>query len=125
MTWDMAMKPIDEIDLIAHHESPYHRGRLAEPTCVHLERNSVCGDWVRLELRLEGSNRVEAAYFEGGGCVISQAAASLLCEHIEGRTLGDLAAFMAVDMLKLIDIPLVPRRQRCGLLAFRALKTIV
>lgn len=65
------------------------------------------------------------AYFEGGGCVISQAAASLLCEHVEGRMLGDLAGFTAVDMLDLIDIPLVPKRQRCGLLAFRALKTIV
>ncbi len=65
------------------------------------------------------------AYFEGGGCVISQAAASLLCEHIEGRTLDDLAAFTAADMLGLIDIPLLPRRQDCGLLALRVLKNIV
>lgn len=116
---------VDETILIAHHESPYHRGRLDEPTCEHLERNPICGDWVRLEMRLDEADRVEAAYFEGGGCIISQAAASLLCKHIEGRRLGDLEAFTAADMLALIDIPLVPRRQWCGLLAFRTLKTIV
>lgn len=119
------MKPIDETDLIAHHESPYHRGRLADPTCTHRERNPVCGDWVRLDLRLDRDGRIEAAYFEGGGCIISQAAASLLCEHIEDRTLPELASFQAKDMLALIDIPLTPRRQQCGLLAFRVLKTIV
>ena len=115
----------EDTDLIAHCESPYHRGRLAKPTCGHVERNAACGDWVRLELRLNEADRVEAAYFEGGGCVISQAAASLLCEHIEGRTLGDLASLTAADMLDLINVPLLPRRQRCGLLAFRVLKTIV
>jgi nitrogen fixation NifU-like protein len=125
LTRSTAMKPIDEIDLITHLESPHHRGRLVDPTCTHLERNPVCGDWVCLELRLDGGGRIEAAYFEGGGCIISQAAASLLCEHIEGRTLPELASFQAKDMLALIDIPLTPRRQQCGLLAFRALKAIV
>lgn len=121
----MAMNTIEETNLFAHFESPHHRGRLADPTCGHLERNALCGDWVRLELRLNEAARIEAAYFEGGGCVISQAASSLLCEHIEGRSLSDLATFMVADMLNLIDIPLVIRRQRCGLLAFRALKIIV
>lgn len=119
------MKPIEETDLIVHVESPYHRGRLLDPTCTQLERNPVCGDWVRLEMRLDSGGRIEPVYFEGGGCIISQAAASLLCEYVEGRMLPELASFQAKDMLALIDIPLTPRRQQCGLLAFRALKTIV
>jgi nitrogen fixation protein NifU and related proteins len=69
------MKHLHETDVMAHYESPYHRGRIVEPTCAHLEPNPVCGDWVRLELRLDGAGRIESAYFEGGGCVIRQAAA--------------------------------------------------
>jgi len=80
---------------------------------------------VKLEVRLTDGHRVEAVYFEGQGCIVSQAATSILCERVEGQTLEELAALGPQDMLSWIDVPLLARRQQCALLAFRALKMIV
>lgn len=121
----LPMNDLDDSDFLAHYEAPYHRGRLAEPSATQHLRNPVCGDWVSLDIRLVAEGRVEAVYFEGQGCIVSQAAASILCQHVEGLTLDELACLEPHDMLGWIDIPLMPRRQQCALLAFRALKTIV
>lgn len=110
--------------LLDHIDASSHRGRLTNPTVSHIERNRLCGDEVRLELRLEGK-RVQQARFEGRGCLVSQAAASMLCGFVEGRTVGELAALQAPDLLELLGVPLTPHRQQCALLAFRALKTLV
>lgn len=115
----------DDSDFLAHVESPYHRGRLANPSATQHLRNPACGDWVNLDVRLAIEGRIEAIYFEGQGCIVSQAAASILCERVEGRTLEELAALTPRDMLGWVDIPLLARRQQCALLAFRALKMIV
>lgn len=119
------MHDLDDSDFLAHFESPYHRGRLTEPSVTQHLRNAACGDWVNLEVRLTGGARVEAVYFQGQGCIVSQSAASILCERVEGRTLEELAALGPQDMLGWIDVPLLVRRQQCALLAFRALKMIV
>jgi len=55
---------------------------------------------------------------------VFQASASMLCRHIEGKSLQRLNKFAAPSMLKLIGVPLTPNRQQCGLLAFKALKTL-
>jgi nitrogen fixation NifU-like protein len=118
------MHDLDDSDFLAHFEFPYHRGRLTEPSISQHLRNAVCGDWVNLEVRLTDGDRVEVVYFEGQGCIVSQSAASILCQRVEGITLRELADLGPMDMLSWIDIPLLARRQQCALLAFRALKMI-
>ena len=115
----------DESAILDHAEAPYHRGHAANATCIHAERNPACGDWVRLELVLGPGERVTQAWFDGGGCVLSQAAASILCQAVEGKTIGELRDLTAQQMLQGLEIPLTPRRMQCGLLAFKVLKTIV
>lgn len=110
--------------ILDHYESPYHKGHLACPSCSHADRNPICGDQIALELRI-ADERVSEAYFHGRGCAISQAAASILCESIEGKTVAELKDFQAKDMLELIRVPLSPSRQKCGLLAFKVLKTML
>lgn len=110
--------------LIDHIDASGHRGRLTNPTATHTERNRLCGDEVRLDLRLEAA-QVREARFDGRGCLVSQAAASMLCEYVEGRTIDELAALEAADVLDLFGVPLTPHRQQCALLAFRALKTVL
>lgn len=128
-----AVRPVivtDRIDdiydehILDHYESPYHKGHLPHPTCAHCDRNPICGDQICLELQI-ADGQVQQAYFDGKGCAISQAAASMLCEHIEGKTLDELRAFQAKDMLALLKVPLTPSRQKCGLLGFRVLKTLL
>ena len=114
----------DEL-ILDHYESPYHRGQLEAPSCTHTERNPLCGDRVQLQLQIDSEQRIQQAFFDGEGCAISQAAASILCEHIEGMTLSEIEAFDAPAMLDLLQVQLTAVRQRCGLLGFKVLKTLV
>ncbi len=86
--------------------------------------SAACGDEVTLELQIE-DQRIQAAWFQASGCIVCQAAASMLCEHIEHRTLTELADFRGAAMLDLIGIPLTPGRQQCGLLALLAFRKIL
>lgn len=110
--------------ILDHYESPYHRGELEQPSCRHVELNPLCGDRVQLDLEIDEEQRVRQAYFAGEGCAISQAAASILCEHVEGMTLEEVEQFDAQAMLDLLQVQLTATRQRCGLLGFKVLKTL-
>ncbi len=110
--------------ILDHFESPYHKGHLPCPSCAHSERNPICGDQLTLELQI-ADGRVKEAFFDGKGCAISQAAASILCENIEGRTVEELRTMAAKEMLDLLQVPLTPSRQKCGLLGFKVLKTML
>ena len=111
--------------ILDHFESPYHKGHLACPTCSHSDRNPICGDQVTLELEVDENQQVRHAYFDGSGCAISQAGASILCEAIEGKSLDELRDFQAKDMLDLLKVRLTASRQKCGLLGFKVLKTML
>lgn len=110
--------------ILDHFESPYHKGRLEQPTCAHCDRNPICGDQISLELKVDGDT-IREAYFDGKGCAISQAAASILCEYVEGRSLDEMRDLQAKDMLGLLKVRLTASRQKCGLLGFKVLKTML
>ena len=78
-----------------------------------------------LELAVDAHEHVREAFFDGKGCAISQAAASILCESIEGKSLAELREFQAKDMLDLLKVRLTASRQKCGLLGFKVLKTML
>jgi len=115
---------MDENPILDHFESPYHRGEAAAGSVDRSIRNPACGDELTLRLSIHDS-QVGEAWFTAAGCMVSQAATSMLCEYVEGRTLKSLAEFQAAEMLALIGVPLTPRRQQCGLLPFRALKELI
>ncbi len=110
--------------ILDHFECPYHKGHLPCPSCAHSERNPICGDQLTLELQI-ADGKVQQAYFDGKGCAISQAAASMLCQHVEGRPVEELRQMPAKQMLDIIGAPLTPSRQKCGLLGFKVLKTML
>lgn len=116
----------DAIDehLLDHGKSPFHYGSLADASNTHVERSLVCGDEVHLQLRIEGPT-VAAAWFLGRGCLVSQAAASILCARIDNRPLADVVRVTEEDVVGWIGVPLSPVRRNCGLLAFRALRRIL
>jgi len=111
--------------ILDHYESPYHRGQLESASCAQEEFNPLCGDRVRLQLAIDTENRVSQAWFDGEGCAISQAAASIVCEHVEGKTVDEICEIDAQYVLDLLQVQLTATRQRCGLLCFKALKTLV
>lgn len=113
-----------EAFLREHFEESEFRGCLERLSYRQDLLNRSCGDQVTLDLLLS-QNQIQQAAFEAQGCMISQAAASILCEFIQGQSIEQLKQFDAPHMLELIRTPLSPRRMQCGLLAFKALKQIL
>lgn len=71
--------------LLDHYRRPRNQGALAGADHSAAGNNPLCGDQVRVSLRMQGG-RVQAIAFEGTGCAISVAAASLMTEAVKGRT---------------------------------------
>lgn len=111
--------------ILDHYEDPYHRGHCAHATHAHQEKNPLCGDIIRVEMALGNGGRIDEIFFNGEGCCISQAAASMLLEYMDGKTTEDIKQFSARDMLALFRAPLTPNRQKCCLLSWRALQSAV
>jgi nitrogen fixation NifU-like protein len=109
--------------VLDHFDSPYHRGHCGRPTHVHEDDNPLCGDVVRVELRIGADGKIGEAWFLGEGCCISQASASMLMEQIEGKTVGEVKEFHAADMLNLFGPRLTPNRQKCCLLPWRVVQS--
>src|SRR5690606_17946053 len=102
-----------------------HRGHLTGATHAHEDKNPLCGDVVRIELALDEGGKIRDVYFDGEGCVISQASASMLIEEMYGKTIEDVKRFSAEDMLKLYGPRLTPNRQKCCLLSWKVLQSAV
>ncbi|MCC9645097.1 SUF system NifU family Fe-S cluster assembly protein [Rhodopirellula sp. JC740] len=114
---------IYEEHVLDHYEDPYHRGTLENASHMHQGKNPLCGDSIVITLRLDDENKVSEAWFEGEGCVISQASASMLIEEMEGKTIDEVKAFTAEQMLELFGPKLTPNRQKCCLLSWKILQT--
>lgn len=111
--------------VLDHYEDPYHRGSFPEATHAFEASNPLCGDVVRIELKIASDGTIEEAWFEGDGTVVSQASASMLIEAIEGKTVDEVREFSADDMLELFGPKLPINRQKCCLLAWRVLKNAI
>ncbi len=111
--------------ILDHHEDPFHRGKLSGATHAHEDKNPLCGDVVRIELKLDDDGKICDLYFSGDGCVISQASASMLLEEMYGKTVDDLKDFSANDMLELYGPRLTPNRQKCCLLSWKVIQSAV
>ena len=106
--------------ILDHYREPRNHGHLDAPDIHAADTNPLCGDRVEIDLALDG-DRVREVRFEGRGCAISQASASMLTERIEGATLDDLRALTPQDMLDMLGVEIGPARQRCALLSLRVL----
>ena len=111
--------------ILDHYEDPYHRGRCDGKTHEHEDDNPLCGDVVHVELRINSDGMIEEAWFDGEGCCISQASASMLMEKIEGKTVPQVKEFSAQEMLELFGARLTPNRQKCCLLPWRVAQSAI
>ncbi len=107
--------------ILQHYREPHHFGPLAGATHHGEAVNHLCGDDIKVHLRVAG-DRVEQASFEGVGCAISQAAASLLMQEIQGIPIAQLREFGEDRIVELLGVPLSPRRMECATLVVAAAK---
>ena len=110
--------------ILEHYKHPHNAGTLEAADISHEDSNPLCGDRIRIDMAV-ADGAVADIRFQGRGCAISQAAASLLTDEIKGKTLDEVRAFSKDDMLDLIGIPLDknPVRIKCALLALKTLKS--
>ncbi len=113
----------ERIDLILdHYENPRHLGRLERADVVETGVNPGCGDVVTVYLRVDGADRPVSLSFKGEGCTISQAAASMTMELMQGWTLAQIEAASSGVLFDLLGPDMVASRPRCVTLAFDAVK---
>ncbi len=115
------MEDLYRDNIIDHYQNPRNYGTLEHPDISYEDSNPVCGDEIRMDLRTQ-EGRVVEARFQGHGCSISQASASMLTEEIIGKTLEEVKQIDKQYLLDLLGIPLGPVRLKCALLSLKVLK---
>lgn len=108
--------------ILDHYQNPRNRGALAEPDIVLKGGNPGCGDIVTMYLRLDGDQRIADVSFEGEGCTISQAAASIMTGKVLGKPLAEVGELGAETVVDEMGRDLVANRLRCATLALNTLK---
>lgn len=113
----------ERIDLILDHfAKPRHKGALSVPAVTYTSGNPGCGDTVTVYLVGHGSDQRVTLSFEGEGCTISQAAASMVMEMMQGWTVQQIAAATPQRLLAMLGPDIAAVRDRCAMLAFNAVK---
>jgi len=114
--------------ILDHYKNPRHHGQL-EPADASAEgENPLCGDELAVTLRFAADGQtIEAIAFDGHGCAISQASASMLSEEVIGKKAADVAGIgkdetPLVAMMTESGTPLTPIRLKCALLGLGVLK---
>jgi nitrogen fixation NifU-like protein len=108
--------------ILDRYKNPRMRGTLDPHDISYEDDNPLCGDHLRIDLKVNGEGRIEQAAFSGEGCAISQASADLLTESIVGKTLEDVRKLGKEDILEMLGIELSPVRLKCALLSLKVLK---
>ncbi len=117
MAYDMYQEKI-----LDHYKRPRNFGHLEHPDLEGAESNPLCGDKIRLELRLDPSRKtVDDVRFSGEGCAISVASASMLTARIKGKPLSEISRLHRKDVEEMLGIPLSPVRVKCALTSLKAL----
>jgi len=108
--------------IIDRYKNPLFRGSLDPHDISFEDENPLCGDHIKVDLRVDTNNIITEAAFDGHGCAISQASADLLLESIIGKSLDDVKKMNKGSVLDMLGIELGPVRLKCALLPLKILK---
>ncbi|MEX2178270.1 MAG: iron-sulfur cluster assembly scaffold protein [Gemmatimonadaceae bacterium] len=107
--------------VLEHFRHPRNQRPLDQPTAAHEGYNPLCGDRVRLEVRVE-AGAIRAAAFTANACAICTASASLLTERVTGALVADVLALRESEVVAALDTEVPPARTACAVLPLRALR---
>jgi nitrogen fixation NifU-like protein len=108
--------------LLDHYENPRNRRKIEDPDIMMSWGNPGCGDVLTLYLKIDEAERIAEISFEGEGCTVSQASASILTEKLEGQPLAYAEALSPEDVMSWVGREVMLTRPRCALLALHTLK---
>lgn len=110
--------------ILDHYHNPRNFGKMKKPTHKVRVTNPLCGDEITLQLKVK-KGRIIQVKFQGQGCALSQASASILTEYIKNKNLSQVKKLKPEKILKLLmGGKISPSRINCVLLAYQALKKL-
>lgn len=112
--------------ILEHYRNPHNKGVL-DPHDLHFaDSNPTCGDEMSMTLQLDDARSAIAdVAFDGRGCAISQASASILSDELGGMTIDELRAIDPRDVVENLGVPIGPARLKCALLSYKVVQGAV
>jgi|FaiFalFF_MnMetaG_3_1042247.scaffolds.fasta_scaffold07598_2 nitrogen fixation NifU-like protein len=108
--------------ILDHYRNPRNHGRMPDAHARARDANPLCGDEVEIYMKFDG-DRISEISFDGQGCAISQASASILTELVKGKSLDEAKRFDKQQLLESMGLPnLGPVRIKCALLPLKVFK---
>jgi len=108
-------------ELMDHYRFPRNRGQLETPDFAAHDENPSCGDRIGIQGNVK-DNTVSELCFDGKGCILSQAATSMLVDGCRGKTLEELSSLSREDILAMVGVKVGPVRAKCALLCLDVLR---
>ena len=108
--------------ILEHYKQPHNWGELENPDLEFEDFNPLCGDVLRVQIKVGEDGTVEDVRFDGHGCAISQAAASMASDEVKGMKVDELLKLDREFVLELLGIDISATRMKCALLSLKVLK---